>query len=256
MNREINSILKKLLEQFKQGRIGSAEVMSKIKDFYFEDIGYAKIDHHRSMRRNFPEVIFGQNKTEQQILGIAERIIKYSDLLLVTRTNEQVFLKLKKKISGLAFNSEAGIIYTDLEEENKKREGIIVICAGTSDIPVAEEAAVTSQLMGNRVKRIYDVGIAGIHRLLNYKGDLQKSNVIVCVAGMEGALPGVVGAMVSCPVIGVPTSIGYGASLGGVSPLLTMLNSCSPGVVVVNIDNGFGAGYTAGIINASIWDKT
>ncbi|MGM0366715.1 MAG: nickel pincer cofactor biosynthesis protein LarB [Actinomycetota bacterium] len=250
MGNEINNILRKLLEQFRQGDIGSQEVLSRIKDLYFEDIGYAKVDHHRAMRRNFPEVIFGQNKTEEQIIGIAEKISSYSDILLITRTNENVYRKLKEKIEGLSFNREAGIIYKASEREMV--EGVSIVCAGTSDIPVAEEAAVTSELMGSKVKRIYDVGIAGIHRLLGHKEELQKSNVIVCVAGMEGALPGVVGAMVSCPVIGVPTSVGYGASLGGISPLLTMLNSCSPGVVVVNIDNGFGAGYTAGVINSKV----
>ncbi len=250
MNTEIKLILKRLLEQVKDGNIDCQEAISKIKDLYFEDIGYAKIDHHRSIRRNFPEVIFGKGKTEDQIIGIAEKIKKYSDLLLITRTDESVYKKLNKKIGGLSFSKEAGIIYSSIPNGQKGLDGISIVCAGTSDIPVAEEAAITAQLMGNKVRKIYDVGVAGIHRLLGYKEDLQRSNVIVCVAGMEGALASVVGAMVSCPVIGVPTSIGYGTSLGGISALLTMLNSCSPGVVVVNIDNGFGAGYSAGIINS------
>lgn len=254
MNKDIHSILKNLLEAYQQGRIGQDAAMAQIKDLYFEDIGHAKIDHHRTMRRHFPEVIYGQNKTEQQIIDIAVKIRKYSPLLLITRTHQGVYNKLCTRMQGLSFCKEAGLIYTDAKIK-QQREGISVVCAGTSDIPVAEEAAITAQLMGNRINRIYDVGVAGIHRLLNYKEELQASNVIVCVAGMEGALPGVVGALVSCPVIGVPTSIGYGASFGGISALLTMLNSCSPGVVVVNIDNGFGAGYTAGIFNQGAGGK-
>ncbi|MFO7929081.1 MAG: nickel pincer cofactor biosynthesis protein LarB [Candidatus Humimicrobiaceae bacterium] len=252
MNTEINNIIKGLLESFKQGKISQQNVISRIKDIYFEDIGYAKVDHHRSMRRNFPEVIFGQNKTDQQVIGIAKKILNYSKLLLVTRTNEKVFGKLKDFNHNIEFNREAKIIYTPLEEGAKLRKGISVICAGTADIPVAEEAAITSYLMGNNVKKIYDVGVSGIHRLLNFKEELKNSNIIITVAGMEGALPSVVSAMVSCPVIGVPTSVGYGSSLGGFSALLTMLNACSPGITVVNIDNGFGAGYTAGIINLKI----
>ncbi|MCG9479276.1 MAG: nickel pincer cofactor biosynthesis protein LarB [Actinomycetia bacterium] len=249
MNQQINNILEKLLEEYRSGQLDKGEALSRIKDIYFEDLGFAKIDHHRSIRRDFPEVIFGQNKTDEQLLKIAEKINKYSGLLLVTRTSHRAYLKLKQKMPDISFNPEAKIIYTPVADGQELCSGITVVCAGTSDIPVAEEAAITAYLMGNKVEKIYDVGIAGMHRLLNYRQQLQDSRVIVCVAGMEGALPGVIGAMVSCPVIGVPTSVGYGASLGGISALLTMLNSCSPGVVVTNIDNGFGAGYTAGIIN-------
>ena len=194
--------------------------------------------------------LFGQNKTPSQILKIAKSILKYSNILLITRTDRKVFRFLKGEIPDIIFNDKAGIIHTSLDtDEGNLKTGITVICAGTSDIPVAEEASITAGLMGNDVTRIYDVGIAGIHRLLSYKETLSGSRVIVAVAGMEGALPSVVSSLVNCIVIGVPTSIGYGASFNGLSQLLTMLNSCSPGIVVVNIDNGFGAGYAAGLIN-------
>jgi len=249
----INTIIKRLLDSFQEGRIKKEDVISKIKEIYFEDIGFAKIDHHRLLRRDFPEVIYGANKTPEQILEIAKKILNYSSVLLVTRTTIEVFRLLKKEIKNIKFNSRSNIIYTPLDiPDDNLSEGITVICAGTSDINVAEEAAITSYLMKNKVKKIYDVGVAGIHRLVSFKDELNRSNVIVAVAGMEGALPGVVSSMVDCPVIGVPTSVGYGTSFKGISPLLTMLNSCSPGVVVVNIDNGFGAGYAAGIINRVI----
>jgi len=253
MENEINKLIRHLLEKYSEGEIDKEIFISKIKELYFEDIGFAKIDHHRSLRRNFPEVIFGQNKTTGQIVQIAKKILNYSKILLITRTNQSVYRILKKEIPFLEYNEKANLIFTKLsEDETNLKNGITVICAGTSDIPVAEEAAVTAYLMGNNVKRIYDVGIAGIHRLLNYKDELMKSNIIVAVAGMEGALPGVVSSLVDCLIIGVPTSVGYGASFNGLSQLLTMLNSCSPGIVVVNIDNGFGAGYAAGMINLKI----
>lgn len=246
----ITNIISKLLDQYKEGKLDKDSVISKISEFYFEDIGFAKVDHHRLLRRSFPEVIYGKNKTPEQIVKIAKKILKYSPILLITRTNKQAYQLLCEEIDNIKFNEEANLIYTPLDvPDDKLKEGITVVSAGTTDIPVAEEAAITSYLMRNKVKKIYDVGIAGIHRLLRYKKELTNSNVIVVVAGMEGALPGVVASLVKCPVIGVPTSVGYGASFGGLSQLLTMLNSCSPGVVVVNIDNGFGAGYTAGIIN-------
>lgn len=248
--RQISTYLEKLLKSYKNGSISEKDFIDEIKNIYFEDIGFAKIDHHRVLRRDFPEVIFGQDKSFSQILGISKKILNYSEKLLITRTNARVFGSLKKEIPGILFDEKAKAIYTPLKiSEEELKDGITVVCAGTTDIPVAEEAALTAYLMGNRIKKIYDVGIAGIHRLLNFKKDLLCSNVIVAVAGMEGALPGVVSSVVECPVIGVPTSIGYGASFGGLAQLLTMLNSCSPGICVVNIDNGFGAGYAAGLIN-------
>lgn len=250
MNSHINNIIEGLMKSYRDGGLSDKDFLEQIKDMYFEDIGFAKIDHHRLLRRDFPEVVYGTNKTPEQILEISKKILKYSKILMVTRTDERVFCLLKKELKDTDLKYFSGIIYTPLKlPEEKLKEGVTVICAGTSDIKIAEEAAITAYLMSNKVSKIYDVGVAGIHRLINYKDQLKKSNVIVAVAGMEGALPGVVGAMVDCPVIGVPTSIGYGANLGGIAALLTMLNSCSPGVSVVNIDNGFGAGYTAGIIN-------
>ncbi len=253
MKNEINRIIGRLLENYKEEKINKEDAISKIKEMYFEDIGFAKIDHHRLLRRDFPEVIYGTGKTPEQILEIAKKILNYSPVLLVTRTTIETFKLLKKEIKNIKFNSRSNIIYTPLDiPDGNLSEGITVICAGTSDISVAEEAAVTAYLMKNKVRKIYDVGVAGIHRLVSFKDELNRSNVIIAVAGMEGALPGVVSSMVDCPVIGVPTSVGYGTSFKGISPLLTMLNSCSPGVVVVNIDNGFGAGYAAGIINRVI----
>jgi NCAIR mutase (PurE)-related protein len=253
MKNEIEKIIEELLDGYKRGKVSKNDIVSKISEIYFEDIGFAKIDHHRLMRREFPEVIYGEGKTPQQVLEIAKKILNYSSILLITRTDIKAYNLLKKQINKVKLIFRSNIIYTQLDiPEDKLKEGITVLCAGTSDIDVAEEAAVTGYLMKNRIKKIYDVGIAGIHRLLSYREELSRSNVIIAVAGMEGALPGIVSSMVSCPVIGVPTSVGYGSSFKGLSPLLTMLNSCSPGVVVVNIDNGFGAGYTAGIINGVI----
>jgi len=250
MSKHINKLIEGFLDNYKKGEISTDDFLKDIKDLYFEDIGFAKVDHHRILRRDFPEVIYGTNKTPDQILEISQKILKYSKILMITRTGEDVYLMLKKKLKGVRLEFSSGIVYTPLDiDEDKLKRGITVICAGTSDMKIADEAAITAYLMKNRVAKIYDVGVAGIHRLMNYKDELQNSNVIVAVAGMEGALPGVVGAMVECPVIAVPTSVGYGANLGGIAPLLTMLNSCSPGVSVVNIDNGFGAGYSAGIIN-------
>jgi len=243
MSKHINKLIEGFLDNYKKGEISTDDFLKNIKDLYFEDIGFAKVDHHRILRRDFPEVIYGTSE-------ISQKILKYSKILMITRTDEDVYLMLKKKLKDVKLKFSAGIVYTPLDiDENKLKGGITVICAGTSDMEIANEAAITAYLMKNKVTKIYDVGVAGIHRLMNYKDELQDSNVIVAVAGMEGALPGVVGAMVECPVIAVPTSVGYGANLGGIAPLLTMLNSCSPGVSVVNIDNGFGAGYSAGIIN-------
>lgn len=250
MNSHINKLIEGFLESYKKGDLSTDDFLKKIKDLYFEDIGFAKVDHHRMLRRNFPEVIYGTNKTPEQILEISQKILKYSKILMITKTDKDVYIMLKKKLKDTTLEFSSGIVYTPLDiSENELKEGVTVICAGTSDIGIADEAAITAYLMRNKVNKIYDVGVAGMHRLMSFKDQLEKSNIIVAVAGMEGALPGVVSAMVECPVIAVPTSIGYGASFGGIAPLLTMLNSCSPGVSVVNIDNGFGAGYTAGIIN-------
>jgi pyridinium-3,5-biscarboxylic acid mononucleotide synthase len=256
MENNLNSIIEELLENYKNEKLSKEDFKAKIKEIYFEDIGFAKIDHHRKLRRGFTEVIYGANKTPYQILEITKKMLKYSDTLLITRTSREVFNLLNEEINDLDYLEDAQIIYRKNKDHDLDlKEGIVIVCAGTSDIPVAEETYITSYLMGNKVSRIYDVGIAGIHRLLSYKDELLKANVIVAVAGMEGALPGVVSSLVECPVIGVPTSVGYGAGFKGISPLLTMLNSCSPGLSVVNIDNGFGAGYIAALINRKICFK-
>jgi len=213
----------------------------------FENIGFAELDHHRALRKGFPEVILGEGKTPEQVAAIAEKLLAQGDTLLVTRVGKDCLEALKKVAPRAVYHVEARAISVD---RNKvKKPGVSVVCAGTADLPVAEEAAVTAEVMGSHVEKAYDVGVAGIHRLFDKLDALRVANAIVVVAGMEGALPSVVAGLVSAPVIAVPTSAGYGASFGGLAPLLTMLNACSPGVAVVNIDNGFGAGYLAAVIN-------
>ena len=210
----------------------------------------ARIDISREKRRGFPEVIYCPGKTIAQINKISKCILSHNDTLLLTRASRKIYKQLNKSIPGLKYNNLANLIYLRKKKKKIKAKGkILVMSAGTSDIPVAEEAAVTAELMDNQVERLYDVGVAGIHRLLDKVELIRRANVIIVVAGMEGALASVLSGMVDKPVIGVPTSVGYGASFSGIAPLLTMLNSCSPGVSVVNIDNGFGAGYMAGLIN-------
>lgn len=241
--------LKKLLEQVQAGRIDVDEATRRLAHLPYEDIDVARVDHHRELRLGFPEVILGQGKTAEQIVRIAERILSESSNLLVSRTTEEVFRKIRELAPDAEFHPQARMISV-LRDRTERGEGTIaIISAGTSDIPVAEEAAVTATAMGNRVSRIYDVGVAGIHRLLGARQDFESARVIVVVAGMEGALPSVVGGMVSVPVIAVPTSVGYGASFEGLAALLGMLNSCASNVTVVNIDNGFGAGFVASLIN-------
>jgi pyridinium-3,5-biscarboxylic acid mononucleotide synthase len=237
------------LEKLHSGKSTVAETMTKLSVLPYEEIGYAKIDHHRTLRKGFPEVIFGQGKTVEQIVSIAEHILKHSDRLLVTRSGQEAFNLLKTRIPDALYNPLSGTIVVNRNSKLQNRPGITVACGGTADIPVAEEAVVTAEIMGNEVEKVFDIGVAGIHRLLDKVTILRQSRVIVVVAGMEGALPSVIGGLVSIPVIAVPTSVGYGAHFNGLAPLLTMLNSCAPGVAVVNIDNGFGAGYLAGLIN-------
>jgi NCAIR mutase (PurE)-related protein len=241
--------IKKLLEQVRAREIGVDEAAEKMSSLPYEDISFARVDHHRDFRLGFPEVILGQGKTAEQITQIAERILTNSSNLLISRTTEEVFAAVRKIAPDAEFHSQARMISVE-RDRTERGDGIIaIISAGTSDIPVAEEAAVTATAMGNRVSRIYDVGVAGIHRLFGARADFESARVIVVVAGMEGALPSVVGGLVSVPVIAVPTSIGYGASFDGLAALLGMLNSCASNVTVVNIDNGFGAGFVASLIN-------
>ena len=241
--------LQKLLEQFKRDELNADETAAKIKNLAYEDIGYARVDHGRASRQGFPEVIFGQGKTSEQICGIFEKLMSRSPNVLVTRTTKDVYGDVRNIFTDAEWHESARVIRV-LRDKTDLGVGEITICtAGTSDIPVAEEAALTAEAMGNRVHRIWDAGVAGVHRILNEREKLQDSRVVIVVAGMEGALPSVVGGLVSVPVIGVPTSIGYGAAFGGVAALLGMLNSCASNVTVVNIDNGFGAGFVASLIN-------
>lgn len=215
------------------------------------ELGFAKFDIERVKRRGFPEVIYAPGKTDCQIEALAAKIISARQALLVTKLSEKTYTRLKKRFPRLQYNAAAKIAYLKAEGRAKARGFVLLVSAGTSDIPVAEEAAVVLEVMGSRLERMYDVGVAGVHRILDKKDTLRRARVIIVVAGMEGALASVVSGLVSSPVIAVPTSVGYGANFKGLSALLTMLNSCSPGVAVVNIDNGFGAGYFAGLINRS-----
>lgn len=223
--------------------------MHKRAKLFYDDIGFAKIDCHRAGRRGFPEVIFGKGKTPGQIIEIAKKIISHHGILLVTKTGKEVYLKLKKIYPGVKYSEAGRVIYYRETKAPAKKGTVVVVTAGTADLPVAEEARITLELMGNRVEMLCDVGVAGIHRVLDKKHVLESANVLIVIAGMEGALASVVSGLVSRPVIAVPTSVGYGASFEGIAPLLTMINSCSPGVAVMNIDNGFGAAYFASMIN-------
>jgi NCAIR mutase (PurE)-related protein len=240
--------LRELLEQVQGGGMNLDEAMHHLKKLPFENLGYARIDHHRCVRTGVPEVIYSEGKTIEQTQGIVKKLSLHHDNILATRASREVFEGIQSVITDCEYHDMARIVVIK-PRPVEKVGNIAVVCAGTSDLPVGEEAAVTAEVLGNRVMRIYDVGVAGIHRILDACDDLYKANVAVVVAGMEGALASVVGGLVSCPVIGVPTSVGYGASFGGVAALLTMLNSCASGVSVVNIDNGFGAGYQSSLIN-------
>jgi len=240
--------LKNLLEQVQNGRLDVEMALQRLRKLPFDDLGYAKIDYHRCIRQGVPEVIFCQGKTIGQIQGIVQRMARHHGNILASRAGADVFEGIREVVDDCTYHEMARMVVIN-PREVEKIGNIAVVTAGTSDTSVAEEAAITAETLGNKVNRIYDVGVAGIHRLLGCCDDLFQANVTVVVAGMEGALASVVGGLVSCPVIGVPTSVGYGASFGGVAALLSMLNSCASGVSVVNIDNGFGAGYQASLIN-------
>lgn len=242
--------LKALINKIKTGEIDVASALKKLKTLPYEDIGFAKVDNHRSLRQGVPEIIFGGGKTKEQIVHIMDVLVKGGNDAIVTRTNKDIFKHVRKKYKKATYNEHARMIVVKRSKRDKRNKGLIlIICAGTSDIPVAEEAAVVAEIMGNKVKRLYDVGVAGVHRLLSNIDLIMSATVLIVVAGMEGALPSVVGGLVDKPVIAVPTSVGYGANFGGISALLGMLNSCALGVAVVNIDNGFGAGCVANLIN-------
>jgi pyridinium-3,5-biscarboxylic acid mononucleotide synthase len=244
-----SSTLRKLFQEIKSGIISADEAVARLRHLPFEDLGFAKVDHHRTLRLGLPEVIFSQGKTPRQVAGIFKRMAAHGGNVLATKANPEHFEAVRKVARKANYNERARTI--SLKQDPKKYgKGLIaVISAGTSDIPVAEEACVTADVMGNEVTQLYDVGVAGIHRLLANKNVLDRARVVIVCAGMEGALPSVVGGLVGVPVIAVPTSIGYGAAFQGLAALLGMLNSCASNVSVVNIDNGFGAGYVASMIN-------
>jgi NCAIR mutase (PurE)-related protein len=239
-------ILRSLLQEV---RAGSRTVESAI-DLPFEDLGHARLDHHRALRTGFPEVVFCEGKSLEQIVEILERLSQKHSPVLATRASREVFDAVVSHLPQANYFAEARIIQLGVNGADPTRTTVLVVCAGTADVPVAEEAAVTASALGSRVEKLYDVGVAGVHRLLAERDRLNAANVIIVVAGMDGVLPTIVGGLVAAPVIAVPTSIGYGTGLGGTAALMTMLNACAPGIAVVNIDNGFGAGYLAHLINS------
>jgi NCAIR mutase (PurE)-related protein len=242
--------LLKLLDEVAFGKISVNDAKNRLINMSIEDIDYAHIDHHRSLRKGFPEVIFGEGKTDDQILGIMKKMASQEDVIMVTRIDQEKTGKILSHFPEAVYHKDARMLILEKQKLAKKGRGIIVVVsAGTSDIPVAKEAFLTADVMGNCVETVFDVGVAGIHRLFNHKSLLEKASVLIVVAGMEGALPSVVAGLVKSPVIAVPTSVGYGVSFGGLTALFSMLNSCSSNVAVVNIDNGFGAGYIASAIN-------
>ena len=248
--------LQRLLEEVSAGKLSSPRAIERLKHLPYEDLDFAKVDHHRSLRQGYAEVVFAKGKTPAQVAEIVRAMLRHKGSrhnILVTRADAKIFAVLRR-VNGRTgraakFHALSGVITIERNEEISGKGTICVVSAGTSDIPVAEEALLTARMMGNRVEHLYDVGVAGIHRLLEHRTKLTSARVVICVAGMEGALPSVVGGLVAAPVIAVPTSTGYGASFGGVAALLGMLNSCASNVTVVNIDNGFGAGCVASCIN-------
>jgi len=241
--------LRALFEQVRDGAVDIEAAMARLRHMPFEDLGFAKVDHHRALRTGMPEVIFAQGKTPEQVIAIAARILDNCQNVLITRADARCAAAVTAQLPEAEYAPLSGVIRFWRDRTIRGKGRIAVVCAGTSDMPVAEEAQLTAEVMGNEVDAINDVGVAGIHRVMSYRAELTEARVVVVCAGMEGALPSVVGGLVSCPVIAVPTSVGYGASFNGLAALLGMLNSCASNVTVVNIDNGFGAGYVASLIN-------
>lgn len=247
----IEEQIRALLDQVSKGSMDVDQAVTRLRSLPYENVGnFAHLDHHRALRTGFPEVVFGQGKTPEQVAQIVERLAMRNDRVLVTRVTPEMSEVVSPLFPDMVYHPLARVLVLDRGAERTLKPGVLVATAGTADVPVAEEAALTASLMGSQVDRIFDVGVAGIHRLLNQVDRLHQARVIVVVAGMDGALPSVVGGLVSVPVIAVPTSVGYGASFNGLAALLTMLNSCATGVAVVNIDNGFGAGVLAHRINS------
>jgi pyridinium-3,5-biscarboxylic acid mononucleotide synthase len=243
------SAIHKIFQEVRRGKLSPDEAVARLRHLPFEDLGFAKVDHHRALRTGMPEVILGEGKTPAQVARIFSRLAKHGGNILATRTTRQQFAAVKKNIPKAEYRDVARAVVLRREQKKYGKGTIAVVSAGTSDIPIAEEAVVTAELMGNDVERLYDVGVAGIHRLLANRGALTRARVVIVCAGMEGALPSVVGGLIGVPVIAVPTSVGYGAAFNGLAALLGMMNSCASNVSVVNIDNGFGAGYVASLIN-------
>ena len=241
--------LRKLFEQVRKGKLSADAAVEQLRHLPFEDLGFAKVDHHRALRQGMPEVIFSQGKTPRQVADIFGRLAAHGGNVLATRATEEQYAAVAAQVKKVEYRPLARAIVLKSDRKRYGKGVIAVVSAGTSDIPVAEEAVVTVEMMGNSVQHIYDVGVAGIHRLLAHRGSLAQARVIIVCAGMEGALPSVVGGLVGVPVIAVPTSVGYGAAFKGLAALLGMMNSCASNVSVVNIDNGFGAGYVASLIN-------
>ncbi|MCD4690497.1 nickel pincer cofactor biosynthesis protein LarB [bacterium] len=241
--------IRRLLDDVRSGSIQIDEAMSKLKGLPYEDLGFAKIDTHRDLRTGFPEVVFCEGKSPEHLTAVAGAIAARGGLLMATRADQAAVDAIRQAVPDAVYHEQARIVETGPRREKSGGGSILVVSAGTSDIPVAEEAVVTAEIMGNDVVRLYDVGVAGLHRVLDRREELDEASVIIVVAGMEGALASIVGGLTDKPVVAVPTSIGYGASFEGLSALLTMLNGCAPGVAVVNIDNGFGAGYFAASVN-------
>lgn len=241
--------IRKLFEQVREGKLSSDDAVERLRHLPFEDLGFAKIDHHRTLRAGMPEIVFGQGKTPAQVAEIFKRLAQHGKNVLATRASKEQFAAVKKVVRNAKFEDTARAIVLRRDRKRYGKGLITVVSAGTSDMPVAEEAVVTAELMGNEVESLYDVGVAGIHRLLAHRQSISRARVVIVCAGMEGALPSVVGGLVGVPVIAVPTSVGYGAAFQGVAALLGMMNSCASNVSVVNIDNGFGAGYVASVIN-------
>jgi hypothetical protein len=241
--------IRRLLERVREGRLSPLQAIEKLRRLPFEDLGFAKIDHHRPLRQGFPEVVLARGKRPEQVVAVVRRMLANQHNILITRADRKLYARIRRLNRLARFYELSGAITIRKEKTIHGKGTILVVSAGTSDLPVAEEAQVTAEVMGNRVEAIHDVGVAGIHRLMRYREQLERARVIIVVAGMEGALPSVVAGLVSVPVIAVPTSVGYGASFEGLAALLGMLNTCASNVSVVNIDNGFGAGYVASVIN-------
>lgn len=243
-------LLRELLKEVRAGDRSVDSAVERLRDLPFEDLGYARLDHHRALRKGFPEVVFCEGKRTEHVVEIMQRLAQKHTRVLATRASRETFDAVAERMPAAKYFADARVIQLGINGSEPVQGAVLIVCAGTADVAVAEEAAVTASSLGSATERLYDVGIAGMHRLLAARDQLNAANVIVVVAGMDGALPTIVGGLVAAPVIAVPTSVGYGTGLGGTAALMTMLNACAPGIAVVNIDNGFGAGYMAHLINA------